>query len=354
MSPEDVALCQQAIELANSGQKQAAYEQFCAICSHGNTEDVTLLYWIAVTTPSPEEALRAIDTIARIEPSHPRLQELQAYVDRKRQRQDQKQHQQQQQQVQKQQQPPPQYRPPQQTPYGQPPYGEPPRSQQQPTQPPPTQYYPQYPNYQSQQQNRPMMPLPSPQFQTPVPGAGQPKKKHGPWFWILIAFGILIVFSMCMSISQVANQSGSASNTSASATDTPTDTPVPTLSPAQVEKVYKASTSSITVENLDKEGNNDKGKNVHVTCKILKFVKDDSGNTAGANVEAPDSYSTSIIQILFPSGTDVTKLNEGDIVEVWGSDEGVFSGQNAFGGTVQEVAISAQYMTDETTNYQTS
>ncbi len=29
MSPEDVALCQQAIELANSGQKQAAYKQFC-------------------------------------------------------------------------------------------------------------------------------------------------------------------------------------------------------------------------------------------------------------------------------------------------------------------------------------
>ena len=68
---------------------------------------------------------------------------------------------------------------------------------------------------------------------------------------------------------------------------------------------------------------------------------------------APDSYST-IIQILFPSGTDLTKLNDGDIVEVWGTDEGVFSGKNAFGGTVQEVAISAQYMTDETTNYQTS
>lgn len=103
MSPEDVVLCQQAIEVANSGQKQTAYEQFCSIRDHGNPEDVTLLYWIAFTTPSLEEAQRAIDTIVRIEPSHPRLQELQAYVDRKRQRQDQKQHQQQQ-QVQKQQQ----------------------------------------------------------------------------------------------------------------------------------------------------------------------------------------------------------------------------------------------------------
>ncbi len=219
---------------------------------------------------------------------------------------------------------------------------------------------PQYPNYQPQQQNGPMVPLPYPPFQTPVSGPGRPKKKRGPWFWILIAFGILIVFSMCMSISLAGNQSGSVSNTSSASatdtpapTDTPTDTPVPTLSPAQVEKVYKASTSSTTVINLDKEGNNDKGKDVHFTCQILKFVKDDSGNTAGANVAAPDSDS-SIIQILFPSGTDLTKLNEGDIVEVWGTDEGVFSGQNAFGGTVQEVAIAAQYMTDETTNYQTS
>jgi len=65
MSPEDVALCQQAIELANSGQKQAAYEQFCSIHAHGNSDDVTLLYWIAFTTPSLEEAQRATDTIAR-------------------------------------------------------------------------------------------------------------------------------------------------------------------------------------------------------------------------------------------------------------------------------------------------
>ena len=87
MSPEDVALCQQAIELANSGQKHAAYEQFCSIHNHGNPEDVTLLYWIAFTTSSLEEAQRAIDTIARIEPNHPRLLELQAYVDRKEERQ---------------------------------------------------------------------------------------------------------------------------------------------------------------------------------------------------------------------------------------------------------------------------
>ena len=80
------------------------------------------------------------------------------------------------------------------------------------------------------------------------------------------------------------------------------------------------------------------------------------GNTAGANVESSDtsSFSFTVIQIEFPSGTDVTQLNEGDILEIWGTDEGVFSGQNALGGTVQEVAVNALYMTDTTNGYQTS
>jgi hypothetical protein len=126
----------------------------------------------------------------------------------------------------------------------------------------------------------------------------------------------------------------------------------PTLTPAQ----FRASTQDTTVENLDKDANTDKGTDVHFTCKILRFVKDDSGNTAGANVESSDtsSFTTSVIQIGFPSGTDVTKLNEGDTLEVWGTDQGVFSGKNAFGGDVQEVGVAALYMTDTTTGYKTS
>ncbi len=84
----------------------------------------------------------------------------------------------------------------------------------------------------------------------------------------------------------------------------------------------------------------------------MNFVKDSSGNTAGANVDAQDSYSSSVIQVTFTPGTDITKLNEGDILEVWGTDDGTFSGTNAFGGTIQEVSITAQYITDQTTNYQ--
>ena len=85
MNEEDIVRCQQAIELANSDQKQPAYGQFCALYNR-NTDDTTILSWIAYTTPYHDEAQRAIATIARLEPAHPRLQFLRRYVGRRQQR----------------------------------------------------------------------------------------------------------------------------------------------------------------------------------------------------------------------------------------------------------------------------
>jgi len=133
---------------------------------------------------------------------------------------------------------------------------------------------------------------------------------------------------------------------------TPTPTQAPTQSPAQLEQAYKASATSTTIATLDKDGNNDQGNTVHFTSAILNFVKDASGNTAGANVDDPKT--SGVIQVGFPAGTDLSQLNTGDSLEVWGVDDGTASGQNAFGATVQEVVISAAYMTDQTTGYSTS
>ena len=83
MSPQDVALCQQAIDLAQNGQKQEAYQRFCDLYNHGNTKDVTLLYWIAFTTPSQQEARRAVGDIAHLAPEHSSLPTLYAYIERK-------------------------------------------------------------------------------------------------------------------------------------------------------------------------------------------------------------------------------------------------------------------------------
>jgi LITAF-like zinc ribbon domain len=80
MNTEDIVLFQQAIMLANTGHKQQAYKLFCDLHNRGNAEDLTVLYWIAYTTPTLDEARRATETIARLDPVHPKLQELQAYI----------------------------------------------------------------------------------------------------------------------------------------------------------------------------------------------------------------------------------------------------------------------------------
>jgi hypothetical protein len=133
-------------------------------------------------------------------------------------------------------------------------------------------------------------------------------------------------------------------------TKAPTPKPVATITPAQLEAVYKLSTTDTTVADIDKNGASGSGSDQHFTSTIVNFVKDASGNTGGANVSSPDG--TSIIQVIFTPGTDLSQLNVGDTLEVWGTNMGVFSGSNAFGSTIQEVGIQANYMTDQTTDYQ--
>ncbi len=103
---------------------------------------------------------------------------------------------------------------------------------------------------------------------------------------------------------------------------------------------------------MDKNGSAGRGTDEHFTCSIVNFVKDSTGTTAGANVTDPSSSSGSFVQVAFTPGTDITRLNKGDILEVWGTNQGASSGTNAFGATIQEVVVQAQYMKDQTTGYQ--
>jgi hypothetical protein len=121
--------------------------------------------------------------------------------------------------------------------------------------------------------------------------------------------------------------------------------------PATVEDegTYKLNTTASTVASLDKAGTAGANAEVSFTCTIGNFVKDDNGLTAGANVNDPSS--SSVIQVAFPTGTDITRLNSGDVLQVWGTDQGTDTGQNGFGVTIQEVVIHAKYLDDQTTGY---
>jgi hypothetical protein len=115
MYPDDVVLFEQAKQLVNSGQKQAAYSQLCAIRANGNDYDPDLLLWISFTSPSQPEAQQALDTASRIAPDHLGLPAARAYQNQQWQQQahqySQQQYGQQQQYAQQQymQYPPPQY-----------------------------------------------------------------------------------------------------------------------------------------------------------------------------------------------------------------------------------------------------
>ena len=243
----------------------------------------------------------------------------------------------------------------------------PPEQQWQTPLPPPPQWNPQQPPQQYPQHQW---------YQQP------PKEPNIPWYKKFIAWcrrhpiasaliiggflAICVIGSLSSTPSTMnENQTGSNTQTSSQVQPTqdiatqaptqqptlaPTPKPTPTVSAAQLEATYKAITTDTTIATLDKDGNADQGKDVHFTCTILNFVKDSNGNTAGANVDDPNT--SGVVQIAFPTNTDLSQLNTGDILEVWGTDEGTQTGQNAFGATIQEVGVSANYMTDKTTNYQ--
>lgn len=80
MSPEDTALFEQAKEWYNAGHHQKAYEQFCEIHHHGNTENVSLLCWLGYSTPKLKEARRALADVERLRPNHPSLPKLRSRV----------------------------------------------------------------------------------------------------------------------------------------------------------------------------------------------------------------------------------------------------------------------------------
>ena len=204
------------------------------------------------------------------------------------------------------------------------------------------------------------------QQQTLNPGQFQPQqplpKKKRNRLWIILGiigiaivlFGVLGIFAANFLNSRNATvaQTAARTNTSTKVTQVVQSTISPTATPTETAAQYKPSTTSTTVTNLDKDGTADQGKNVHFIGTILYFLKDSAGVTAGANVTDPGSNFSPAIQITFPHGTDITRLNTGDTLEVWGYDQGVLNATNVFGTPVQVVGVAAIYMTDQTTHYQ--
>lgn len=72
MSPNDVAALNQAVQLAQAGNKETAYQQLKQLSlTEANRSDVNLLLWLAFTSPHLEESEWAINSAVAIQPNNP-------------------------------------------------------------------------------------------------------------------------------------------------------------------------------------------------------------------------------------------------------------------------------------------
>ena len=177
--------------------------------------------------------------------------------------------------------------------------------------------------------------------------------KYGKWSkkakWIVTGIFALLVIIGGNSNNGTSTQSVSPTSTSTPApTAEATSVPTPTLAPFS-ERMRTAEV--VTVANLFNDPNSYMGANRLLTfkCKISSFVKDSSGNPSGMNCYDLNSYSD-YVQIS-SIGIDVSKMNEGDTLQVWGIDLGMVSGKNAFGATVSTTEVAELGMKDLTTGY---
>jgi hypothetical protein len=72
MNNTDLKIFNQAVQLANSGQKQKAYQLIKSIDAT-NQDDSNLLMWLMVTTPDLREARHALNLLVARDPNNPSI-----------------------------------------------------------------------------------------------------------------------------------------------------------------------------------------------------------------------------------------------------------------------------------------
>jgi hypothetical protein len=96
--------------------------------------------------------------------------------------------------------------------------------------------------------------------------------------------------------------------------------------------------------------NSYKGKGLVFQCSVSSFLKDDNGDVAALNCDDPNDFS-SYVQVGISKDTDATKINQDDLVKVYGMGLGATSGTNAYGGQITTGAVMGLYMNDLTSGY---
>ena len=201
------------------------------------------------------------------------------------------------------------------------------------------------------------------QPQWPAPLPKPPKRHHRFRNFVVLPIGALVILFVVIGIVGNANNKNTAGTKSTTATTTTpaatttapaatTTTPAATtttLPLAQARAAYKASAQPVTVSQLVNDPSYYNGDVVEVGGTIVSFVHDSSGDPVGMNLSGTDAVADLYVQL--SSTADVTQMNTGDTVTIWGDGAGTTSGTNAFGATLNFATIDEVYLTDATSGY---
>lgn len=133
-------------------------------------------------------------------------------------------------------------------------------------------------------------------------------------------------------------------------TDEPTATPKPTLSPQQIIAKFENESQHVTVADIYKSPNSYKEKSLIFTCSVSNFPKDENGDVGGINCSDPNTFDSNV-QVGIDKSIDVTKINENDLIKVYGLGLGTMQGKNGFGADITTGGVLGLYINDLTTGY---
>lgn len=136
-------------------------------------------------------------------------------------------------------------------------------------------------------------------------------------------------------------------------TDLPTETPAPVLSDHQVSllniKDFEKEAKVVSISDVDKDPYSYATNKVKFKGIISTFIKGEYG-IQSVNISDPNDYSA-IIVVEFSTNIDLTKINKGDLVTIWGTCGGVMDGTNSFGAKIVKGLVYELYLKDNTTGY---
>ena len=111
------------------------------------------------------------------------------------------------------------------------------------------------------------------------------------------------------------------------------------------EATYKASCQSIAYDDLARNPDNYKGKNVKFTGKVVQVIEDNSGSTYRINVTKGkySSWDDTVLVAYSPSSSS-NRILEDDIVTFYGISGGLYTYKSTMGASITIPSVYAKYI----------